>query len=170
RECAAPVRRTCPPPRRLRPLLGQMQARGQDRRLLHIEYARGSPYWLRLDDSWLLPGTLGRAIVGRTRKHTFAARQLYPPGIARIGSVLGAETFNGGLIAYFERVSAPAIARQGIGRPTLALPVSYGAAFVLGVQINPDMGIHPVQFRNRTLQVDGFVGIKLGREGMMGRE
>src|ERR1700728_540986 len=99
----------------------------------------------------LLRGPLGRAVFGRAREHALAARQFYGPSVTGVGPVLRTKTLNGSLIANFQRISAPAVAGKRIGRTALTLPMSHRAAVVLGVQINPDVRIHPVQFRNDTL-------------------
>ena len=117
--------------------------------------------------SLLLRGPFGSAIVGRTRKYALAARQLHRSRVAGVGAVLGAEALDGRLVAHLQRVPAPAIARQSVGRAAFTLPVRDRAALVLGVQINPDVRIHPVQFGNHTLQRDGFRCVELRRERMM---
>src|ERR1700722_8288072 len=88
---------------------------------------------------FLLSRTLRSAVVGRSRKYTLAIGELYRAGVAGIGAVFGTETIDRGGIANFQRIPAPALTSEGVGRPTFALPMGDCAAVVLGVQINPDV-------------------------------
>src|SRR5438034_8008743 len=131
----------------------------------------GSPMgWVSCGRVLLSLGWLWRRWIVATRgtgKYAPAIRKLDQTGVARLRAVLRQHAIDGDLVARLQGVAAPAVPRQRIRRTALALPVLQAPLSVLHIQINPDVGIRPLELRHGARQRHGLARIELGREGVM---
>src|SRR6185295_9767380 len=72
-------------------------------------------------------------------EHAAAIRKLDCARIAGLRTVLRERAIDGDLVVRLQRILAPAVARQRVGRTAFALPVLQGALLVLHVQVHPDV-------------------------------
>src|SRR5690349_24216607 len=82
---------------------------------------------------------VGAAVFGVADENFAAVGQLHGTRVAGVAGVFGAEAFNGDFIAGLQRVLAPALAGEAVGRAAFALPVLHSAALILHVEIQPDV-------------------------------
>src|SRR5436190_21892499 len=71
-------------------------------------------------------------------------------------------------IADLQRLAGPALPLKKVRRSHLEAPVLDHALFVLHIDVDPDVGIGPVDLRNKALELNRLIGIELGRERVMG--
>src|SRR5579862_3091263 len=100
---------------------------------------------------WLL--LRRRGVFRRSGKYPLAIGQSHAAGAAGIGTVLGKSPLNVNQIALFQGVPGPALPAQGVRRPAFALPMDRLTAGVLDIDVEPDVRIHPIDFRDRALQL-----------------
>src|SRR5262245_16823202 len=105
--------------------------------------------------------------VGGTGEHAAAIRKLDDARVTGLRSVLREEALDDDIVAGFERVVAPAVASERVGRAAFALPVLRRALLVLHVEIDPDVRILPFELRDAALQLDLLGRVEFGGEGMV---
>jgi len=92
-------------------------------------------------------------ITGRAAEHLLARWQSDHAGAGRVGAVLGAEGLDRHFIAHLEIVLPPAPPNQLNGRPGFELPL-FDARVDFGVDVDPGVRIHPLDFGDITFYVD----------------
>src|SRR5437870_1127816 len=83
----------------------------------------------------------------RTGEDVPAIGKLDEARVAGLRAVLGQHTLDGDLVAGLQGVHTPTVSRQGVGRPTFALPGLHASLLVLHIQVNPDVRIGPLELR-----------------------
>src|SRR5215469_16200562 len=89
-------------------------------------------------------------------------------GLREMGAVLCGPAFDGDLIAFLDRVAIPTGAEKMIGAAEFKIPDGDDTFGVFDVEVHAGMRIGPLDFSHNTGDGDGFLGVVLGGEGVMG--
>src|SRR5689334_2772647 len=82
-------------------------------------------------------------------------------------AVLRLPAFDGHFAADRERLPGPPLARQRVRRAALALPRRNLAVRLFHVDVDPDVGALPLDFRDDAFERQRFRAVEFGGEGMM---
>ena len=84
-----------------------------------------------------------------------------------VAPVLGATAFDGNDVTGVHRFPRPASPQKNVRTAHFKAPIRHLASVVFDVNVEPGVRIQPLEFRDRTCQLDRFLGVVLRRKRMM---
>src|SRR6266704_4823541 len=88
-------------------------------------------------------------------------------GVPNVAAIPGAKAFGGNEVTNLQRIPGPAIPQEHVGAIHFKAPIRYRSTVVFDVDIEPGVGIGPLEFRDRARQLQRFLGVEFRRKGMV---
>ena len=84
-----------------------------------------------------------------------------------VALVLGATAFDGNDVTRLHRIPRPAGPQEYVRTAHFKAPIRHLAIVIFDVNVKPGVRIQPLKFRDRTRQLDRFLGVVFRRKRMM---
>src|SRR2546425_2210058 len=99
------------------------------------------------------------ASLGVPREYFLTIRHRYVSRVDRVGSILRQEAFDRYRVTDLQRILSPALPVQAVWRAAFNGKIDVFAAGIFRVNIEVDVGIHPLHFRDLAAELDRLVVI-----------
>jgi hypothetical protein len=84
-----------------------------------------------------------------------------------VAPVLGASAFDGNDVTHFQRIPRPASPHEDVRTAHFKAPIRHLATVIFDVNVKPGVRVRPLEFRDRTRQLDRFLGVVFRSKRMM---